>query len=157
MRYYFKKKPKKKDSLPLFDKAGIKVKRKPDLVKKLDKVFSLYIRLRDAMPGGCFRCISCGQIKPFEQADAGHYFSRIHMSTRFDEDNCSAECRFCNRFRADHLDGYRKNLIVKIGEQRFLELEWKHNQPCKYADFELEELIKYYKAICEDLRKKKGI
>ena len=54
--YYLKRKPKKKEKpLPLFDKAGIKVKKKPDLVAKLDKVFSRYIRLRDAMPNGYFR------------------------------------------------------------------------------------------------------
>ena len=66
MPYYIKKKAKKKDKpLPLFDKAGVTVKKKPDLKAKLDKEFSLFIRLRDAMPNGYFRCISCGQIKPF--------------------------------------------------------------------------------------------
>ena len=49
MPYYIKrKKAKKKDKpLPLFDKAGITVKKKPDLKAKLDKEFSLFIRLRD--------------------------------------------------------------------------------------------------------------
>ena len=90
MPYYIKRtKAKKKDKpLPLFDKAGITVKKKPDLKAKLDKEFSLFIRLRDVMPNGYFRCISCGQIKPFEQADCGHYFSRTHLATRFNEDNC---------------------------------------------------------------------
>ena len=42
MPYFIKRKPKKKknDNLPLFDAVGIKVKKKPDLVAKLDKVFS---------------------------------------------------------------------------------------------------------------------
>ena len=45
MPYYIKKPKKKKEKpLPLFDKAGIKIKKKPDLVAKLDKVFSRYIR-----------------------------------------------------------------------------------------------------------------
>ena len=120
MPYYIKRtKAKKKDKpLPLFDKAGITVKKKPDLKAKLDKEFSLFIRLRDAMPNGYFRCISCGQIKPFTQADCGHYFSRTHLATRFDENNCHAECRHCNRFKADHLEGYRVNLIAKIGQQK---------------------------------------
>ena len=159
MPYYIKRiKPKKKDKPPpLFDKAGIKVSRKTDYVKKLDKVFSLYIRLRDAMPGGCFRCISCGQIKPFGQADAGHYHSRTHMATRFDEDNVSAECRGCNRFKADHLIGYRENLIRKIGQMRFDKLAWKASQTRKWSDFELKVLIKYYSAKAEELRKEKGV
>lgn len=123
MPYYIKRtKSKKKDKpLPLFDKAGITVKKKPDLKAKLDKVFSLYIRLRDSKPFNYrfFKCISCGEIKPFEQADCGHFHSRRHLSTRFDEDNAHAECRACNRFSADHLINYEKNLIAKIGQQKF--------------------------------------
>lgn len=43
MPYYIKRtKAKKKDKpLPLFDKAGVTVKKKPDLKAKLDKEFSL--------------------------------------------------------------------------------------------------------------------
>ena len=134
-----------------------KAKKEPDYKAKLDREFSLFIRLRDAMPNGFFRCISCGQIKPFEQADCGHYFSRTHTATRFDEDNCHAECRFCNRFKADHLDGYRVNLIIKIGKQRFDLLKWKSSTFKKFTDFEYKELIKYYKALSNKLRKEKGI
>lgn len=159
MPYYIKRKPKKKKEkpLPLFDKAGIKVKKKPDLKVKLDKEFSLFIRLRDCMPNGFFRCISCGQIKPFEQADCGHYFSRTHLATRYDEKNCNAECRHCNRFRADHLEGYRVNLITKIGQQAFDLLKIKAASTSKMSDFEYEQLIRYYKAINQKLRKEKGL
>ena len=88
MPYYIKKKP-----LP-------KRKRQPSartLIVKLDKVFSLYIRLRDSKPFGykAFKCISCGKIKPFSKADCGHYYSRAKMSTRYDEENCNSECSSC--------------------------------------------------------------
>ena len=158
MPYYIKKPKKKKEKpLPLFDKAGIKVKKKPDLVAKLDKVFSRYIRLRDAMPNGYFRCISCNEIKPFEQADCGHYINRQHMSTRFDEMNCNAQCRKCNRFMEGNMSGYRRGLVAKYGEQRVLLLESKKNQTRKYSDFEYAELIKYYKVLNVKLRKEKGL
>lgn len=123
-----------------------KSKRKTDYVKKLDKVFSLYIRLRDSIPygGKYIKCISCGQIKPFDDFDNGHYFSRRHMSTRFSEHNCNAECKYCNRFDAEHLHNYEKNLKKKIGEQNFLLLEWQKNQPKKWSDFELQALIEHY-------------
>ena len=146
MAYYIKHKKSEKKSPSL-----------SALVERLDKVFSKYIRLRDAMPGGLFRCISCGKIKPIEQADCGHFHSRTHMSTRFDEDNCHAECRYCNRFSADHLIGYRENLIRKIGEQRYLLLEVKAHETRKWSHFELEQLVKYYKALVEKLQKEKGI
>ena len=148
---------KKEKPQPLFDKAGVTVKKKPDLKAKLDKEFSLFIRLRDCMPNGYFRCISCGQIKPFEQADCGHYFSRKHLSTRFDEDNCHAECRYCNRFLADHLEFYREGLIEKIGQQKFDLLKVKAASTSKMSDFEYEQLIKYYKILNKKLRKEKGL
>ena len=165
MPYYIKRtKAKKKDKpLPLFDKAGVTIKKKPDLKAKLDKEFSLFIRLRDCMPNGYFRCISCGQIKPFEQADCGHYFSRTHLATRFDENNCHAECRHCNRFIADHLEGYRVNLIAKIGQRKFDLLKWKvkdskdNPQNYKKSDFDYEQLIKYYKELNKKFRKEKGL
>ena len=161
MPYYIKRtKAKKKDKpLPLFDKAGITIKKKPDLKAKLDKVFSLYIRLRDSKPFNYrfFKCISCGEIKPFEQADCGHFHSRRHLSTRFDEDNAHAECRACNRFSADHLINYEKNLIAKIGQQKFDLLKVKAAGTSKMPDFEYEQLIKYYKALNKKLRKEKGL
>ncbi len=161
MPYYIKRtKAKKKDKpLPLFDKAGVIIKKKPDLKAKLDKVFSLYIRLRDSKPFNYrfFKCISCGEIKPFEQADCGHFHSRRHLSTRFDEDNAHAECRACNRFSADHLINYEKNLIAKIGQQKFDLLKVKAAGTSKMSDFEYEQLIKYYKALNKKLRKEKGL
>ena len=154
--YYLRKKKKKEKPMPLFD-GKVKIQRRTDYIKKLDRVFSEFIRLRDTMPNGMFRCISCGKIKPYSQADCGHYHSRTHMSTRFDEENANAECRSCNRFCADHLVGYRKNLIAKIGEHRLDVLEWRANQTKKWSDFELKELIKHYQVKVKELKGEKGL
>ena len=70
---------------------------------------------------------------------------------------CHAECRACNRFRADHLEGYRENLIAKIGQQYFDLLKVKAASNTKISDFEYEQLIKYYKALNKKLRKEKGL
>lgn len=152
MPYYIRRKVKEKP-------AARKKRQQPmsSLVAKLDKVFSQYIRLRDAMPSGVFRCISCGRILPIGKADNGHYFSRRHMSTRFDEDNCNAECSYCNRFNAEHLDGYRENLIKKIGLQRFQLLSVRANETKKWSCFELEVLIEHYQGKVKELEKEKGI
>ena len=92
MPYYMKRKKKDTSDKPKKSRTPPSLSTLRD---RLDTVFSKYIRLRDAMPSGTFRCISCGKIKTLDQADCGHYFSRTHMSTRFDEDNCNAECRYC--------------------------------------------------------------
>lgn len=115
-------------------------------MRKLDKVFSLYIRLRDSAAYNFkyFRCISCGQIKPFEQMDCGHFISRTHQATRFDEENAHGECRFCNRFSADHIIAYQRNLEAKIGKDRVDMLLARGRMTKKWSAFELQLLIKHY-------------
>lgn len=155
-KYYFNRKPKVAQTA----EKGVKKttsKSKPNLVKKLDRLFSLYIRLRDAMPNGYVRCISCGKIKTFDDVDCGHFYSRTHMSTRFDEDNCNAECKFCNRFSADHLIAYQTNLIRKIGISRFEKLGLKAKSTCHWLDSELEDRIKYYSQKVNELSREKAI
>ena len=132
-------------------------KKKPSvatLTRNLDKVFSEYIRLRDSKAYGYnyFRCISCGQIKPFEQMDAGHFVSRIHKATRWDEENVNGECRACNRMSADHIIWYQRNLEAKIGRDRVDMLLARGRQTKKWSAWELENLVKYYKQEIEKLK-----
>lgn len=116
------------------------------LTRKLDVIFSKFIRLRDsaAFNHTHFKCISCGQIKPFEQMDAGHFMGRIHKATRWDEDNVHGECRACNRMSADHIVYYQRNLVQKIGQGRVDLLLAKARQSKKWSAWELEQLIKHY-------------
>lgn len=156
--YIKKRKTRKKSEEDMFTSEKKPRTRKPvDLTKKLDKVFSAYIRLRDTMPNGCFRCISCGQIKRFEQGDCGHYHSRTHMGTRWEPDNCHMECRGCNRASADHLIGYRRNLVDKIGLDRINRLEMMAHSQKHWMDFELQEKINYFTREVKRLSAEKGI
>lgn len=154
MPYYIKRKKKSSQNE---SKRQKRRNSQATLIRKLDKVFSLYIRLRDIMPSGFARCISCGHIKRFEDVDCGHFHSRKHMATRFDEDNANAECKFCNRFSADHLIGYQRNLIQKIGRSRFDLLNIKAHSAMHYMDSELEDKIKHYTAEVRRLSIDKGI
>lgn len=117
-----------------------------NLKNQLDTVFSQYIRLRDMIPNTTiFRCISCGMIKPINQADCGHYINRQHMSTRYSEINCNAQCRHCNRFDEGNMQGYRRGLVNKYGETKVTLLESQKYEVRKYSDFEYKALIQYYK------------
>ena len=151
-----KKKKKKSKEPDLFARPVVK-KRKPDLVKKLDTVFALYIRLRDVMPSGYGKCISCGKIKPFHELDCGHFHSRTHMGTRWEEDNCNIECQGCNRMSADHIIYYRDNLIAKIGMGRYERLNLLAKCPKHWLDSELQEKIDYYRKEVKRLSADKGI
>jgi hypothetical protein len=117
----------------------MKKKTKAELIKKTQKVFNEFIRLRDKdLP-----CISCGKHRPMYHA--GHYRSTgSHPELRFNEDNCHKQCPHCNLFKSGNLIDYRINLIKKIGEPRVEVLE-NYTPPKKYTISELEWLISFYK------------
>lgn len=146
---------------PLKRKTPLKAKPKTDkpvkittskasrstLTRKADEAFSLFIRTRDSQPfeGKAFKCISCGRPLSIDQADCGHFINRQHMSLRFSELNCNAQCRKCNRFMEGNFSGYRQGLIEKIGENKVLLLEAQKNQTHKITTFELGVIAKHYK------------
>jgi len=151
-------KPKEKSK---FEATEVKVKKPVENKKKhideLDKVFQFYVRLRDAMPGGMTKCISCGKILPFDKMQGGHYRSRKNFSTRWNELNVHSECFVCNCMEGDHLINYRKNLIKKIGESKVNWLDAYCNEAYKWSDFELVIMIKDYSKKCLLLSKEKEI
>lgn len=119
--------------------------RRSSLITKLDGIFSEFIRRRDSDSQGLIRCISCGKIVHWKESDCGHYVNRKHMATRYDEENCNAQCRSCNRFDEGNIMGYRRGLIEKIGEKKTDMLEIKKHNVCKMSEVELEFLINIYK------------
>ena len=70
------------------------------LKRRLDRIFSEYIRLRDSDGAGICRCITCGRSFLWNAGDAGHFVSRDKLAIRFDERNVNAQCSFCNRYRS---------------------------------------------------------
>ena len=67
------------------------------------------------------------------------------MSLRFDEKNCNAQCRSCNRFSEGNIQGYRRGLIKKYGEEATDMLEIRKHNQSKLSEPELDILIAYYK------------
>lgn len=123
----------------------------------LDRIFSEFIRRRDSDQDGYTRCISCGKIVKWKEADCGHYVNRKHNSTRYDEQNCNAQCRSCNRFSEGNIQGYRKGLIRKYGEQAVELLEIKKFNTCKLGQFEINALAEEYRKKLKQIKKDKPI
>lgn len=111
------------------------------LIVKLDKVFSLYIRLRDK--GKCF---TCGVVKDYREMDAGHFISRRHNITRWNEQNVQAQCTYCNRFQHGNLAEYTVRLQNKYGIEAVRKLLAQKRITKKFIPEELENLIAHYKA-----------
>ena len=129
---------------------------KQRLKDTLDRVFSEYIRLRDTKEDGTFTCISCDSKLPYEESDCGHYISRKHMSTRFSEENCNAQCITCNRHNYGNIKGYRSGLIKKYGESIVLSLESAKYQINKMSESDYREKITHYRKKVKELKFEKG-
>jgi len=129
------------------------------LKKELDKWFSLYIRLREANEYGYCQCFTCGKVGHYKTGGMqnGHFQSRKHMATRFDEENCQVQCVACNMFRQGEQFKFGMNLDAKYGEGKAEELEFLARTIHKVSRVEYEEQISYYKNLVENLKEEKEI
>jgi len=111
------------------------------LVKKLDTIFSQYIRQRYAV-NGVAECVTCGKQDEWRKLQAGHFMSRRHYSTRWNEDNVQVQCYACNVMRSGEQYLYSKYL----GETMSITLLNESRKTVKFADVDLLEKIEYYKS-----------
>jgi len=118
------------------------------LNKKLWRVFSEYIRRKDADEDGYVNCISCGQRKHYTDLHAGHYWAKsVSLSLRFDERNVHPQCAGCNTFRHGNMAQYALALQREYGDRILQELDdhRKVYQNLKYSKSDYLEMIETYK------------
>ena len=65
-----------------------------------DKWFSKFIRIRDAIENGYGPCITCGKWIYWKAGHCGHFATRNHVMTRFNEQNAHLQCIECNTFKS---------------------------------------------------------
>ena len=127
------------------------------LKKELDKWFSLYIRLREATNEGVVQCFTCGKIRHYKKLQCGHFQSRRHHATRWNEWNCQVQCVKCNMFEQGEQWKFGLNINAKYGEGTSKELEFLAQTTVKFSRVDYEENIRYYKALVNNLKKEKAI
>ena len=128
------------------------IKTIPDLIKEAQREFNGYIRARDQDQP----CICCG--RPLGDGDvggafdAGHYRSTGSAShLRFNEHNCHAQRKQCNRYGAGRAVDYRIGLIGRIGLEAVEALE-AQNVPHKWTREELIAIRDTYKKKLKELK-----
>jgi hypothetical protein len=127
------------------------------LKKELDKWFSLYIRLRESEEG-LVQCFTCGKVSHYKSGmQNGHFQSRKHLATRWDEENCQVQCVGCNMFKAGEQYKFSIALESKYGEGTAEKLDLLSRTIMKVSRIDYEEKISYYKKAVENLKKEKGI
>lgn len=121
--------------------------RKPSrktLITKADKVFSEYIRRRYTNDNGITECYTCGKKDHWKELQCGHFMSRKHYSTRWNETNCQVQCAGCNVFRYGEQYKFGRNLDIEFGNGTADELHQLSRQIIKYDNQDLIEMIKHY-------------
>ena len=130
-----------------------KLKTRSDWIKDAQQAFNSFIRARDVHRP----CICCGG--PLVGAgiggmfDAGHYRSvGSAPQLRFNEDNCHAQRKQCNRYGAGRAVDYRIGLIARIGLDAVEALE-RDQSTAKWTIEELREIRDTYRAKLKELKR----
>lgn len=113
---------------------------KGKLVKKLDIVFSRWVRMSNADHTGQCECVTCGKKEHWKQIQAGHFMSRRHYSTRWDEQNVKPQCRACNVFSQGRQYEYSRYLGVQLSDS----LLFKSKQLTKFSVSDIQQMIDDY-------------
>ena len=129
--------------MPLTKKPNRKL-----LVKKLDTIFSEYIRRRYAK-NDIAECVTCGKKDHWKKLQAGHFMSRKHYSTRWDERNVEVQCQGCNVWRY----GEQYKFSLYLGSELSDELLIKSRQIEKFSNADLVMMYETYKQKVKDLDK----
>lgn len=114
---------------------------KSKLVKKLDILFSKWVRLSNSDDQGYCYCVTCSKKYFWKEIQAGHFMSRKHYSTRWDEDNVKPQCVGCNVYKS----GEQYRYSVYLGKEKSEELYNKSLEIKKHSIQDIEEMIDLYR------------
>lgn len=112
------------------------------LVKKLDILFSQFVRVSSADKNGYCTCITCGKKGHWKDGgiQAGHFMSRKHYSTRWDIRNVKPQCVGCNMFKS----GEQYKYSIYLGSELSNELYLQSNKIVKFSNDDLQKMIDRY-------------
>lgn len=119
--------------------------------KKLDRVFSKWVRYSAADRNGIAKCYTCGKLGEPKRMHASHYIDRTHKCTRWDERNVKAACVHCNTFKEGNKDEYALHLIRDYGSDILDELNRAKWTPCKTDDLQILAMIEDYQKKLKEL------
>lgn len=127
----------------------MKKKTTSQLKRELDKLFSLYIRQKYADEKGYVECYTCSKKLPWGEIQNGHFVSRSHLATRYDEENCRPQCVGCNVFGGGKVALFATRLEKERGAGTVSRLYRQAQQIVK--DYPYEEKISHYKELLKNI------
>src|SRR5678816_1066938 len=130
------------------------MKKKPTLrglKNRAWKIFSEYIRRKDADAGGTNYCFTCGQPKFWRELHAGHFVGGRTNAVLFNEDIVKPQCVMCNIFLGGNYGPYTLKMLDLHGREKVEEFMSLKHQVVKYSRADIENLIQTYKQKLEEL------
>lgn len=127
-----------------------------DLKKLKNKAwdtFSLYIRTKYSDKDGNCTCVTCGNIKPIKQMQAGHAVRGRGGYILFDERAVRPQCWWCNCKMAGRYDDFMYYLVnveksMTPDEYNQIKIESK-KEVVKRSKSDYEEIIAHYRALID--------
>lgn len=127
------------------------------LTKKLDRIFSVFIRLSHAKKDHSVSCFTCSKVLHWREIQCGHFQSRRFYSTRFHELNCKPQCYACNIGLSGNQYTFGVNLDSLHGAGTADSMVAASRQVKKFTSEEMMEMIAHYEKEVGELRKKLNI
>ena len=104
------------------------------------KVWSEYVRSKDANLDGLVECYTCSVFKHWKEMHCAHYF---HGKLDFDSRNLKCCCAACNTYKHGNLAVYGVKLTQELGVEGMQQLLLDSNT-IRYSKDDLEEIIRKY-------------
>ena len=129
---------------------------KKKLKEKLDRLFSQFVRIRDADDHGNIVCASCNVVLPWKKSHAGHFISRSCHSVRWNEQNVNGQCPKCNLWSQGQQYAHSLTIDKKYGEGTAERLYRESKKTKQYTEADYEILIEEYKEKVKQLKADRG-
>ena len=138
-------------------KAKVKKKKAESigvLTKKLDRIFSVFVRLSGTKEDGSCTCFTCSKVLHWREIQCGHFQSRRFYSTRFHELNCKPQCYGCNIGLSGNQYTFGINLDKLHGKDTADSMVRKSKEVKKFTSEKMMELIEHYEKEVSEIRKR---
>jgi len=125
-------------------------------IKEADIEFSIYIKRRNADSNGKVKCFTCGTVDYWNsnQIQCGHFISRKHIITRWDEMNCEPQCKICNEMKGGRPEKFKMNLLIKYSIPEVIKLVTRSKQTVKMSTADILEIRDKYSLLNKELEQK---
>jgi len=130
---------------------------KKELRDKLDTIFSVFIRIRNADRNGYVKDFITGRYYHWTTIQCGHFMRREFKATRWDEKNCQVQTVHQNIILHGNQFAFSQKLDRKYGAGTAEMLRIKSQNICKLDEFKLNTLIKHYTEKVIEIAEEKGL